>query len=153
MSSVKRTLADLRVFGKGYVRNGAALFFGIIFPVILISLFGAIFAGGGSASVVYVQNQDAGPISTQYILALNGTNINETWPITLQTVDPSENFTQYLTAKSGNAAANGILIPANFSQDYFQGIPVSVTTYGNPTQSSSQIVNQVVAGVSNAFNL
>jgi ABC-2 type transport system permease protein len=151
--SAKRTFADLKVFGRGYIRNGAALFFGIIFPVILIVLFGAIFAGSGGQSVVYVQNHDSGPISTQYIMALNGTNVNQSWPITVQTVDPAENFTTFLLAKSGNAAADGVLIPADFTAHYFQGIPVNVTIYGNPTQTSSQILNQVVAGITNAFNL
>jgi len=103
VSSAKRILADLRVFGRGYVRNGAALFFGVIFPVIIIALFGAIFAEGGSGQVtVYVQNKDTGPfagpqmdIATQFVAALNGTLPNGTkiggsWPLTVpQLVDPS----------------------------------------------------------------
>jgi ABC-2 type transport system permease protein len=153
MSSAKRILADLKVFGRGYIRNGAALFFGIIFPVILIVLFGAIFAGSGGQSTVYVQNLDSGQVSTNYIMALNGTGTNQSWPIILQTVDPAENFTSFLLAKSGNAAADGIQIPANFTADYLQGIHVNVTIYGNPTQTSSQILNQIVAGITNAFNL
>ena len=63
-ASAKRILADFRVLVEGYLRNGVGLFFGIIFPVILILLFGAIFAGGGAATV-YVQNNDGGPLSTQ----------------------------------------------------------------------------------------
>ena len=151
--SAKRTFADLKVFGRGYVRNVIGLFFGLVFPVILIVLFGAIFSGGGSASTVYVQNLDSGPISTQYIMALNGTNLNQSWPIVLQTVDVSQNFSQYLTSHSGSAAADGILIPTNFTADYIRGIPVTVTVYGNPTQSSSQVVSQVVMAITNSFNL
>ena len=48
MASVKRTMADLRLYGRGYLRNSFGLFFGLIFPVILILLFGAIFSGGSS---------------------------------------------------------------------------------------------------------
>ena len=152
-ASARRIFADLKVFGRGYIRNGIGLFFGLIFPVILILIFGAIFSGGSSSAVVYVQNKDSGPASTQFIQYLNGTNINGTWPITLQTVDASENFTQYLTAKSGNAAADGIVIPENFSLNYHLGIPVNVTIYGSPSQSSNQILSQVVTGVTNQFNL
>ena len=32
MASAKRVIADLRVFGRGYFRNVAGLFFGLIFP-------------------------------------------------------------------------------------------------------------------------
>ena len=98
MSTAKRTLADLRVFGRGYIRNGAAFFFGIIFPVILIALFGAIFAGGGSGQVtVYVQNKDSGiqfpvqmNVGNEFVQAINGTlpngtRISGTWPLKVPT--------------------------------------------------------------------
>ena len=59
MASGKRLLSDLRLFGRGYLRNVAGLFFGLIFPVILILIFGAIFSGNNTGEVtVYLQNQD-----------------------------------------------------------------------------------------------
>ncbi len=99
------------------------LFFGIIFPVILIGLFGAIFSNSSGATVtVYVQNQDIGPfavpqlnIASQFVAALNGTGFNGTWPLQLQSVGASENFTNYL---ADHSASDGIIIPANFSADY-----------------------------------
>jgi ABC-2 type transport system permease protein len=65
-------------------------------------------------------------------------------------VDPSENFSQYLSAHS---ASDGIIIPAGFSVNYTAGNPVNVTIYGNPSQSSSAIVSGTVTGVANEFNL
>jgi ABC-2 type transport system permease protein len=157
MSGAKRTLADLRLFGRGYLRNVVGLFFGIIFPVIIISLFGAIFAGGGGNVTVYVQNKDTGPfaspqmnIATPFIQALNGTNINATWPITVQRVDPSENFTQYL---ADHSASDGIIIPENFSLNYLSSQTVNLTVYGNPAQSSSAIVSGTLTAIVNEFNL
>ncbi len=162
MASSRRIFADLRVFGRGYIRNVIGLFFGIIFPVILIILFGAIFSNSGNANVtVYVQNQDVGPfplpqmnVAAQFVQALNGTingvKYNGTWPLQLQSVDPSENFTRYL---ADHSSSDGIIIPANFSMNYIQGIPVRVTVYGNPTSSSSGIVAGTVNGVIDAFNL
>ena len=156
MSSVKRTLADLRVFGKGYIRNGAALFFGIIFPVILIALFGAIFAGGGSGQVtVYVQNKDTGPVSGQFVQALNGTingvAINGSWPLKVPTlVGPDENFTKYL---ADHSASDGIIIPENFSVSYLSGKPEDIVVYGNPTSSTNGIIIGTVGGVATHFNL
>jgi ABC-2 type transport system permease protein len=157
VSSVRRTFADLKLFGRGYLRNVVGLFFGIIFPVIIIGLFGAIFSGSGGTVTVYVQNQDTGPfatpqmnIATPFIDALNGTNINASWPIHVEIVAASENFSQYL---ADHSASDGIIIPQNFSQSYLAGDDVNVTVYGNPAQSSSAIVNGVVTGISNEFNL
>ncbi len=147
MLSIRRTLADLSVFGKGYVRSREGLFFTLVFPIILIVLFGAIFSGGGGATTVYVQNLDNGPVSTQFIAALNSTTA-----ITLVPVPASDNFSQYL---SSHSASEGILIPAGFSVDYSSDppVPVNVTLYGNPASSTSGIVEGITASVLNSFNL
>jgi ABC-2 type transport system permease protein len=153
MVSTKRTLSDLRLFGRGYIRNKFGLFFGLIFPVILILIFGAIFSGNSSVKItVYVQNQDTGPIppplvdvSTPFIDALNKTET-----INVQLVDASENFTKYL---ADHSASDGIIIPANFSVSYATAQQIDVTVYGNPTSSTSGIVTGTVSGVANFFNL
>jgi ABC-2 type transport system permease protein len=153
MSTARRIVSDLRLFGRGYLRNAAGLFFGLIFPVILILIFGAIFSSGFSGTItVYVQNLDTKditvngvPITTSFVQALNSSGT-----LSLVMVDNSENFSQYLSAHS---ASDGIIIPANFSADYVAGTPVNVTVYGNPSQSSSTIVSGTVAGVVNGFNL
>jgi ABC-2 type transport system permease protein len=158
MASARRTFSDLRLFGRGYFRNWVGLFFGIIFPVIIIALFGAIFSGGGGGAVtVYVQNQDTGPfltpqmdVATQFVQALNGTNVEATWPINVQLVDPSENFSQYL---ADHSASDGVIIPANFSLNYISNASVSLTLYGNPAQSSSAIVSGTLTAIVNQFNL
>jgi ABC-2 type transport system permease protein len=163
MPSAKRTLSDFRVFSRGYLRNKFGLFFGLIFPVILILIFGAIFSGNASGTItVYTQNQDTGPfpsqqmdIAAQFVQALNGTlpdgtRISDTWPIKVELVDSSENFTKYL---ADHSASDGILIPVGFSADYVAGQMVNVTVYGNPTSSTSGIVSGTASGVANLFNL
>jgi ABC-2 type transport system permease protein len=163
MVSAKRIASDFRVFSRGYLRNKFGLFFGLIFPVILILIFGAIFSGNSSGTIsVYTQNQDTGPflspqmdIATQFVQALNGTmpdgtRISDTWPIQVELVDYSENFTKYL---ADHSASDGIIIPADFSAKYLAGQPVDVTVYGNPASSTSGIVSGTVGGVANLFNL
>jgi ABC-2 type transport system permease protein len=146
MGTARRIVSDLHVFGRGYLRNAAGLFFGMIFPVILILIFGAIFSSGFSGSItVYVQNQDGGPYATAFINQLNSTGT-----VSIAMVPSSENFSQYLSAHS---ASDGIVIPANFSLDYELGTNTTVTVYGNPTQSSSTIVSAEVNGIINGFNL
>jgi ABC-2 type transport system permease protein len=152
MSAGRRILSDFKVFSRGYLRNRFGLFFGLIFPVILILIFGAIFSSNPGTINVYTQNQDTGPfpspqmnIASQFLNAINSSST-----VRVITVDPSENFSQYLAAHS---ASDGILIPANFSADYVAGNPINVTVYGNPTSSTSGIVSETVTGVSNYFNL
>jgi ABC-2 type transport system permease protein len=146
MVSLRRIMSDLRLFGRGYLRNAAGLFFGLIFPVILILIFGAIFSSGFSGTItLYVQNQDNGQVSTRFVDVLNHTGT-----VNPVLVGSSQNFSQYLSAHS---ASDGIIIPADFSAKYEAGEPVNVTVYGNPSQSSSAIVSGTVTGVINGFNL
>jgi hypothetical protein len=108
MPSAKRTLSDFRVFSRGYLRNKFGLFFGLIFPVILILIFGAIFSGNSSGTItVYAQNQDSGPVSTQFLDALNSSSL-----VQVITVSTSENFSKYL---ADHSVSDGIVIPEDFS--------------------------------------
>src|ERR1700690_3024709 len=105
MVSGKRIYSDFKVFSRGYLRNKFGLFFGLIFPVILILIFGAIFAGGSSGKVnVYAQDLDTGPfastqmdISSQFLTALNDSST-----ITVIIVNSSENFSKYLAEHSSS---------------------------------------------------
>ena len=147
MVSLKRILADLSVFRREYLRNRTGFFFALIFPIILIAIFGAIFSGGSIGPVtVYAQNQDpGGQISTAFLQAMNDTNVTR---VTL--VPSDQSLQQFLQAHSG---AIGVLIPANFSTDFIAGQQVNVTVYSNPSDTSGQIVQQVVGALINAFNL
>ena len=146
MVSIKRVLADFKVYSRGYLRNRTGLFFGLVFPVILILIFGAIFSGNSSGTTtVYVQNQDNGKISSEF---LNGLNASGTVQVVM--VAPSDNLSAYLAA---NSASDGIIIPANFSANYLAARQVNLTVYGNPTSTSSSIVAETVSSVVNRLNL
>ena len=153
MVSVKRIASDFRVFSRGYLRNKFGLFFGLIFPVMLILIFGAIFSGNSSGTIdVYVQNRDTGPfstpqtdIATQFLSALNSSGT-----IHLVKVNANEDFSNYL---ADHSASDGIVIPQGFSASYLAGQQVNVTVFGNPTASTSGIVSGTVSGVITYFNL
>jgi ABC-2 type transport system permease protein len=137
------------MYGRGYLRNAAGLFFGLIFPVILILIFGAIFSSGFSGTVtVYVQNRDTHNISNVTASFLN--LLTKSGTLSLVMVSPSDNFSQYLSAHS---VSDGIVIPSDFSANYTAGLPVYLTVYGNPSQGSSAVVTSVVTGVINGLNL
>src|SRR5665648_68290 len=153
MVSGKRIYSDFKVFSRGYLRNKFGLFFGLVFPVILILIFGAIFAGGSTGKVnVYAQNQDTGPFATpQMDIASNFLSaLNASSTITVITVDTSENFSQYL---ADHSSSDGIVIPSNFSANYLATHQVNITVYGNPTSSTSGIVAGTISGYANFFNL
>jgi ABC-2 type transport system permease protein len=149
--SGKRIFSDFKVFSRGYLRNKFGLFFGLIFPVILILIFGAIFSGGSSGKVnVYTQDQDTNApiqadIASQFLNALNSSST-----IRVIIVNATEDFSKYLAAHS---ASDGIIIPENFSANYLAGHQLNVTVYGNPSSASSGIVSGTVNGYANYFNL
>ncbi len=147
MVSVKRILADLSVFRREYLRNRTGFFFALIFPIILIAIFGAIFSGGSSGPInVYAQNQDPGGfISTPFLQTMNDTNVTR-----VVLIPQTQNLQQYLKDHSG---AIGLLIPQNFSSDFIAGKQVNITVYSNPSDTSGQVVQQVVGALVNAFNL
>ena len=146
MVSLKRVFSDFALFRREYLRNRTGFFFALIFPIILILIFGAIFSGGSSGPVsTYVQNQDGGTISTAFMNAVNSTGV-----VQMILIPNNVTLTQYLLSHSGGI---GILIPPNFSSNFIAGTPVNVTIYSNPSDTSAQIVTSVTNGVINAFNL
>ncbi|MGI0090939.1 MAG: ABC transporter permease [Nitrososphaerales archaeon] len=146
MISLKRIFADLSVFRREYLRNKTAFFFALVFPLILIVIFGAIFSGGSSGPItVYVQNQDSGQIGIAFLNAMNQTHVTQ-----IKITPNAQNLPKYLQAHSG---AVGMLIPENFSQDFESGKQVNLTLYSNPSDTSGVIVLQTAEGMINAFNL
>ncbi|NLF87293.1 ABC transporter permease [Candidatus Bathyarchaeota archaeon] len=150
MISGKRIYSDFKVFSRGFLRNKFGLFFGLIFPVVLIVIFGAIFSGGGSGTTtVYAQNLDTGfggqNLGNAFLAAMN-----ESGTFQVVTVNITGDFGEYLADKS---QSDGIAIPADFSQSYITGQQVNVTVYGNPASSSSGIITGYVNGYANYFNL
>ncbi len=146
MASGKRIYSDFKVFSRGYMRNKFGLFFGLVFPVILILIFGAIFSEGGAGTItMYAQNQDTGEISKSYLEA-----INETKTLQVITVEKSVNFTEYM---SRNSIENGLIIPASFTTDYAMKQPVNITVYTNPSGSTGGTVLGIVGAINDQFNL
>jgi ABC-2 type transport system permease protein len=155
--------AELKVYARSNLRSREGFFFTLIFPIILVLLFGAIFAGGGvSQTTVYVQNLDKGVqlptgstlnVGAQFVAALNGTSdncsTNSSTGLCLRLVSSNQNFSEYLSSKS---VSDGIVIPPDFSAEYSAGQKVNVTLFGNPASTSSAIVSGVTREVVNGFN-
>ena len=144
----RRIWADFLVFSRSYFRNGAALFFSLIFPIILIGMFGLIFsAPSNQAIAVYTENFDHGSnASVQFLAALN-----KTGAVNVHVVSTNENFSTWL-GEQGDSV--GLIIPAGFQASYLNRSPDPVTVLTNPLDpASGGFVLGAVGGVSNLFNL
>ncbi|MCI4352762.1 MAG: ABC transporter permease [Thermoplasmata archaeon] len=145
-----RVLSYFVAFAKGYLRNPLGLFFSLIFPVILILIFGAVFANSGSSAVpLYVENLDHNsPGSVAFLQALDHTGA-----VQVNVVIPpaGTNLSSYL-ASNGESA--GLLIPAGFQAALTNKTHVTLQLFTNPSAASQAgIVIGAVQGVESAVNL
>jgi len=144
-----RVGADLKVVVRSYTRNPVALFFSLIFPIILISLFGLIFSSvGTTTTTLYVVNDDHGSApSVAFLAALNNTTVVS---VSLVNVSPS-NFATWL---GQNDEPVGLVIPAGFGADYRSNTSVNVTVYTDPLDAaSSGAAVGAIDEVVNEFNV
>ncbi len=144
----RRIFADFLVTARGYFRNSAALFFSLIFPIILILLFGLIFSSTGTSAVtLYVQNFDHdSPASVAFLDALNNTTV-----VQVQVISNSYNLSNYL---GQNGDPVGLEIPTGFNASYGAAKPVNVTLITDTLDASSAGIAQgAVSGVVSDFNL
>ncbi len=144
-----RISADLKVVYRSYVRNPVALFFSLIFPLILIGLFGLIFSAIGSTSTpLYVLNEDNNStVSQAFLNALGNTTVVS---IHVADVAPSD-FAAWLGQNDYSA---GLLIPHGFAANYSNGTTTNLTVFVNPSDAASTgPVLAAVQGVESAFNL
>jgi ABC-2 type transport system permease protein len=144
-----RIQADFKVVVRSYLRNPVALFFSLIFPIILIGLFGLIFSAAGNSPItVQVLNLDHNsPGSVEFLSALNQTSV-----VKVQLVDWNES--NFGTLLGQNDDPVGLIIPSGFNSSLASHTPVNLTVYTDPEDaSSSGIVLGAVQGVANTFNL
>ena len=105
----------LKVFVKHWYRRKSTVFWTILFPIIMISLFGSIFSNSGSSMMtLYVQNFDvengkATRLSQALIDSLNQTNA-----LDIHYVQPN----QYLTeALKGVSSPRALIIQEGFNKE------------------------------------
>jgi ABC-2 type transport system permease protein len=131
----RRVLADLPIVARQYTRNPIGLFFSLVFPIILIGLFGLIFSSTASTSVnLPVLLLDHSNESSSFLDALNATGL-----VNVQIVNDvsEENFSNSLYA---NETPVGLVIPPGFGAGVAAHRAINVTLYtdpGNPTASGT----------------
>ena len=134
---------------KSFMRDRAALFWTLAFPLIFVFLFGSIFSGGDSSRTIGFADLDGSPGSAQLRTAFAAVP-----NVTL--VDGSE---EELVAKmrDGDLAAV-VVAPQGYGESIAtSGAPATVTVYTDPTQAASdgatrQLVGFVLSEVNQAVS-
>ena len=122
-----KALTIFKAVTKNWMRSRSGLFFSILFPILLLVVFGAIFSGIGGTSKydLFVQNLDLkaadgepSDLSLAFIEALNST---ETFAI--KDVSPSENATEYAREALGplGGSMRILVISEGFQDDLING--------------------------------
>jgi ABC-2 type transport system permease protein len=145
----RRILADLAVTAKGYYRSVVGLFFSLIFPIILIGLFGLIFSGTSSAPTLVVVNEDHNSNASQQFLAALGAT--QAVSVSVRTGISAANFSTWLAS---NQQDIGLVIPAGFESAYLNHTATNVTFYYNPGDAATYgAAAGALQAVANGFNL
>jgi len=122
---MKRAFIIFKAVTRNWLRSKAGLFFSIMFPVLLLIVFGAIFSGGGTGkSTLFVQNLDIetdgqpSQLSTAFVEALNST---ETFAI--QDVPMDKDAKTYAREALGPLGGNIriLVISEGFQDDMLNG--------------------------------
>jgi ABC-2 type transport system permease protein len=146
----RRIGADFLVFSRGYTRNPVALFFSLVFPIILIGLFGLIFSVTGATTVtVYTENLDHSSASSMAFLSA----LNQTGAVTVKVVAPvqNESFSTWLAQEDDPV---GLIVPAGFQANYTDHSPTTLVVLTDPEDAAEAgITEGAVEGVANGFNL
>lgn len=134
---------------KEFVRDRAAIFWTLAFPVLFIVLFGVIFNAPSSSYDIGIVNNDTGATGQQFIQ-------------TFKDIQSSgSNLFKVTTYRSQDAALTDlragkhdmvIVVPSNLSTDAANSTPAQISVFYDPSKSSSaQIELGVVQGVTTSF--
>ncbi len=155
----RRISATLSVNLKEFTRNKAAMFWTLLFPVLLILLFGFIFIG--QEEIVYelpVQDKDGGEWSTNLTDILNGTGL-----FSVEMVDPDVDPDKYMSEHDANII---LIIPEGYTDSINQKVlaringqpvngTVNLTIKYDPADTSAntkiQILYSIIDGINKGF--
>jgi ABC-2 type transport system permease protein len=142
---------DLYLSIRSWLRSKGTVFWTILFPILLILIFGAIFSGQGEIKYnLAVQNFDETDLSDQFIEMMNESTFFE-----ISTVKSNVDMGNYMQE---NDFKIGIQIPSDFGetiQKYYMdnNVSINITYFTDPTeQTTGPIVQSIISGMLNEYN-
>lgn len=150
MSATTRTLADLKAFGLQYVRNPFGAAFAIGFPIVLLGVFGAIFAGKPEQRVpdvhIVVQDLDGTDLSGQFYQSMEQFANDQVGTYEIYPTEPDYQMSQDIITEFELTAA--VVIPPDFEESIRSGTAVDLEVY---VDESTRRADYVVEGVEAAI--
>jgi ABC-2 type transport system permease protein len=153
--NTRRVAANLIVHLKQFSREKSTIFFVLLFPILLMLLFGFIYQNQGSSmGDLHIQNIDGGEHSQALISAINGTGL-----FTIVEVDNTTDAKEYFTENKLNVL---IIIPAGYSDSINMRLWDSTNPQANLTilydesvsyaQTKISVVNSIVDGMNKGYS-
>jgi len=140
--NVKRVIANLTVHIKQFTREKSTIFFVLMFPILLMLLFGFIFSDiGNTVYTLPIQDHDDGYWSNGLIDALNETGVFD-----IQEVKLDEDPAQYMNDTGNNFI---LVIPEGFS-DQINATDTIFDYLGNAAGAASQAMNYSLLALDNS---
>ncbi|MEM0466012.1 MAG: ABC transporter permease [Candidatus Thermoplasmatota archaeon] len=137
---------------RSWSRSRGTVFWSLLFPIMLILLFGAIFSGfGDNKYTLYVQDLDNTEVSQSFITILHNTNV-----IRIENVTTNTTITEYI--KDHNIK-NLIVIPKGYGaavrQSYTDpSVTIALQYYFDPSeQQTTQIIRSVISNILFELNM
>jgi ABC-2 type transport system permease protein len=147
---MSRIISDVKFSLIAYFRNKGALFWTLIFPIILFLLIGYLFGGQSGPLTLYYLDSDGSQMSKAFIGALNQTGV-------LDLKDGSGTDLAGML-KDGKIAAY-VEIPAGWEKNTMMAKAsgnasgVGLQVYYDKSQSTSGVIISVIEQVVNKFNM
>ncbi|MBS3802768.1 MAG: ABC transporter permease [Candidatus Thermoplasmatota archaeon] len=145
-------IADVKANFKQWIRSKGTVFWTLLFPILLILIFGSIFSGSGDTSYsLIIQNMDDTVHSSMFLDQLENISM-----IKIEEIDQSENISLYMQE---HGYASGLRIPSDFGESIQQSpmnssLSSLLTFYVDPSQqTTTSIVQTIVSSTLQEYNL
>ncbi len=136
-------IAYFVLHAKAYLRSRSGVFFQILFPIILIIMFGFLFGGNSIAPQnLVIINHDQSTLSSAFIEALN---MSGSFKIQYA------NISDIQTYLNNHPQSMVMVIPSNFSNNIITNQKVTIYLYSNSNPQVSGQYNGIINAVMQAF--
>ncbi len=153
---------DLHANIKTWMRSPGTVFWTVLFPILLILIFGAIFSGGGDDEFnIVVQDLDNTILSDEFI-----TNLDNTSLLNVVQINTGKNVSKFMHDEDKPVA---LVIPKGFNDamtEYIESqfdpsiefddtsLPFNLTLYYDPSdQTTTSILRSIIASVIFELNM
>jgi len=160
--NLKFIKTDLILSIKHWMRSTGTVFWTILFPVLLILIFGAIFSGGTDVEFdLVLQDLDNSTFSKEFV-----SNLNNITGVNVISLDNEKDVTDYMIDEDKKV---GLIIPEGFElfiYEYMQSkdnpnstfdeddLPFNLSLIADPTdQTSTSILKSIIFSVIQQFNI